>query len=231
MSRGIKAIWTKAEVAVLKRAIADRYKIAQIVVMLKLKFSATAVKRKIVAEGILRPRPLKARVIRVLWTDADVETVKACIAEGLTASQCRNRIGDRHSRNSILGMCFKRGLSFGRKPAKHKSKRAHQQNGAKPVPRRTTAAALTRAAIDALPEPVAIGPLNTFPDDSAVVPRQCRAISGDPLNGNWRCCGQPTVPGRAYCRVHAVKFCDPSGAAGKPPPWLVSGGAVAKVFA
>lgn len=244
MPRGSPSVWTTAEIATLKRTVADGCTLGQILLALKSKFSASVVKRKMAAEKIVRPQHGNAR-----WPAADIAVVKACIAEGLTASQCQRRLGNRHTRNSILGICARKGLHFGRdldaKAARRHDdsiatskfhvagaggKKAQHQNGATPKPSRPTAA-MTRDAIDALPEPVAIGPINTFPDDSAVRPRMCRAIAADPLSGNWRCCGQPTVTGRPYCGIHAVKFCDPSGAAGKPPPWLVSGGAVAKVFA
>lgn len=48
-------------------------------------------------------------------------------------------------------------------------------------------------------DPIAIGPLNTFPDTSS-----CRYIAVDVSAGDWRCCGLP-IDRHSLCTFHAAR--------------------------
>lgn len=49
-------------------------------------------------------------------------------------------------------------------------------------------------------EPLAIGPINDFSE-----PGTCRWIHGDPVYGDWQCCGNVAAPEKSYCEHHVAR--------------------------
>lgn len=183
------------------------------------------------------------------WTDEQDALLRACIAEGLTSSQSMRRINGtfktERSRNGTIGRANRLGLNFSGTDLPKVAAERHAENiaimrkvggqHAAATRRRngTPTAGRPRARPDptTLPELEPLGPVNAFPDDSAAVPSLCRAITGDPILGDWSCCGRPVVGnGRPYCDNHQAKFYNPNSGAGKAPHWLISRGLLQKVF-
>lgn len=183
------------------------------------------------------------------WTDEQDAMLRDCIKEGLTARQVAQRINgtfktDR-SRNAIIGRAQRLKLNFSGHDLTPVAAAKHADNvtmmraaggrrgTAKRVASKTPLPGRPKARPDptTMPELEPLGPLNEFPPDSAAQPQFCRAIKGDPLFEDWRCCARPVVGnGRPYCENHQVKFYNPKGDAGRAPHWLIPRGAAGKLF-
>lgn len=135
------------------------------------------------------------------WNDETVEKLKTLWGEGLSASQI-GRILD-GSRNAIIGKVHR--LKLNNLNAKQKIVRATLPRIE--APRKQIN--FTPNVVD-LPEPEAIGPMNTFP----LWPHKCLNINEHPSSEPWRCCGhevlmrtnssglQPVIEHLPYCEYH-----------------------------
>lgn len=244
--------WKEADDAILRQAAADKCTLGQTMNRLQSRFAESSVKRRIAALGLSKPTATVTA-----WSEEDVETLRNCIREGLTAAQCAARLQRRHTRNSCIGKALRLSLNFGAnlspKAAKvhnetlERAKRVASRAGGLRVQEKIRAGEIpkpknakkgtgvrgTRRTLletTTIPEP--IGPIEDIPDTRL----ECRAIDGDPRQPGWRCCGHPTVPGRSYCLAHAVRFVDPNNrSAERVRPGmngaLISTGSIQKVFA
>lgn len=248
MSR--KVILTAIEETKLRLAVAEDCTLGQIVLRFQSKYSADTIKLQLRIHGL---KLAGSRGAPIEWPEADEKTLHQAWAEGCTAGQAVLRLGGRYSRNACIGklkrkweLGFGRGLDGAARDAHTENNFSRRSAGGrvantvaiargskpalplkKPQPPR-----MTREQVSRLTEPEAIGPVGDFPNDSASSPKECRAIKGDPADGDWQCCGQPTMPGRSYCETHVAKFVDLTGAAGRAPRHaLVSKGHQTKVYA
>jgi GcrA cell cycle regulator len=155
------------------------------------------------------------------WTDDRIEKLKSLWAEGLSASQIANALGE-VTRNAVIGKIHRLGLSGRVKgaiaPARPDRQR-HEPEArparaalAAPQPALRRALAIGNAVLKSEPEedvaPVPVGEAAVIALHGGVSfadlgPCMCRWPQGDPSDGNFRFCGRPAQPGQPYCSEHA----------------------------
>lgn len=152
------------------------------------------------------------------WTDERVELLKKLWAEGLSASQIAQRLGN-VTRNAVIGKVHRLGLSGRTTTSRPKTSRPRRRTAS-----RTGAAARSAPAFrtqggaalqawhdtDAEAEPVP----RTKPVEEVVIPiaerasiltlkeNMCRWPIGDPAEEDFHFCGRPSGQGTPYCEVH-----------------------------
>lgn len=127
----------------------------------------------------------------MIWDDTKVETVRYLITEEkLSAKAVAKKFGC--SRNAICGVIFRENIQAARAPGWQPRVYPMSKPKTKPTPIRDA------KAID---EPVAIGPLNAFPEAA----NACRWIAGDPHKPGWQCCGHPSKSG-PWCDHHRLRL-------------------------
>jgi GcrA cell cycle regulator len=127
------------------------------------------------------------------WTEDRIEQVKTMWGDGFSASQIARALGG-VSRNAVIGIIHRRGLSSGRAQRTTSNKQAFavQKRFIAPV---EEAPSLPVTA----PDPV---PGITIEN---VTHKQCRWPYGDPAKPDFHLCGHPTITLSPYCAHHARK--------------------------
>lgn len=131
------------------------------------------------------------------WTPANVTALSRLVAERLSAGQAAHRMGV--SRSTVIGKARRLGLQFnsgangGGVPKgtiiRTRLNRDQPPRSRPPKPQ----------PVEQTVEPVALGPLNAFPEDY----KSCRWIHGDVRQGEWQCCGHPGFP---WCAHHKARL-------------------------
>jgi GcrA cell cycle regulator len=143
------------------------------------------------------------------WTDTRVERLKAFWADGLSASEIADRLGE-VTRNAVIGKVHRLGLA-GRKTTSRKPlprRTSPRRNRPGRVERRLPPAPFMwpAAELPAPPSPVAalMLPLRQLRAD------QCRWPVGDPRQAGFGFCGCQKAPGVPYCAHHAAIAYNPA---------------------
>jgi len=157
------------------------------------------------------------------WTEERVETLTKLWAEGLSASQIANRLGE-VTRNAVIGKVHRLGLS-GRattsriKTARPRKSAARAKRAARVVrfPGSMTAREVLRKSVpDTLPEHKfeLEGELDIPLEERATIetltPHSCRWPIGDPTHDDFHFCGREKIPGLPYCEFHSHKAYQPA---------------------
>ena len=138
------------------------------------------------------------------WTDERVELLKKLWAEGLSAAQIANKIGN-VTRNAVIGKVHRLGLSGRATPAK-------PQRGCTSSVSTTAKTPTIAAAPEADVKPIINEPEFTTPivldtgdktTVSTIKNNMCKWPIGDPAKDEFHFCGQQTQPGKSYCAYHA----------------------------
>ena len=148
------------------------------------------------------------------WTEDRVELLKKLWAEGLTASQIANQLGE-VTRNAVIGKAHRLGLSG--RPSPVKSDRTRAAKPAKPK----AAAAPKPASPKPQPKPVIKEPEiieEEFEESDpatrqsllTVTDRMCKWPIGHPGETGFHFCGRKVQAGLPYCQHHAAKAYQPA---------------------
>lgn len=204
--RGIphQAGWTPERVAELI-ALRDAGKtVAEIVLLLGGGVTTDGVKTKIRALNLPRVK------INSEWTKAKVATLRRLWADGKTAREIAEELGD-VSREAVLGKAHRIGLAsrIGRPVSSHPRPRAQRQVSAVAVKRGGNVSFRRLPVKDLAPAAVDVA-ITTAPDSSLSVSimdvrrHHCRWPIGNPADiWNFRYCGGDANGDRAYCAFHA----------------------------
>lgn len=159
------------------------------------------------------------------WTPERVEELKKLWADGLSASQIANRIGD-VTRNAVIGKVHRLGLSGRATTSRIKSVRPRKKI-ARPKRMRTNRAAGAGGAAGNVRDILAFGPVAGLDAQSFEVPDElvipmaerktiatltegcCKWPIGDPQTEEFHFCGKNKQPGTPYCEFHARKAFQP----------------------
>lgn len=163
------------------------------------------------------------------WTDERVEKLKRLWADGLSASQIAAQLGG-VSRNAVIGKVHRLSLpgraKAGGSSAAPRAKRTTSAPRAPNYASRASARSVIRTAgATALKEDIAVEALQEFdrrPVENVVVPisrrllltelteRTCKWPIGDPLQEDFRFCGNDSGEATPYCAYHARLAFQPS---------------------
>lgn len=165
------------------------------------------------------------------WTDERIAMITRLRAEGLTASQIAEALGEGVSRDAVIGKLWRLGIPA---PSAQVVARSRALASCQPKPAKAAAAARKPAeaamsvstppkATPEPPAPQAPAPLGAGPAHAALQPRECRWPIGDPAAETFRFCkarcvrpddmprarnGQLRVP--IYCTAHYELSVQPS---------------------
>lgn len=154
----------------------------------------------------MRYNEVKERPAHFDWTDQRIEQLKACLANGMSASEIGKEFGV--TRNTIIGKARRLGLEFSRKPYR-RGTAVHRP----PVVRRAPLKPALRHAPAVPPptpepEPIPIDDMAIPPEQRRTLltlrKRECRWPVGDPLLDpqNFFFCGASRKDGSSYCPHH-----------------------------
>jgi len=137
-----------------------------------------------------------------MWTPQRLETLHTLWTEGHTASQIGNALGV--SRNSVIGVVFRRGWQRRLDPQSNSSGRVERVRQRRKA-RRVTAPRLNPARKEVLPADLAAARAIPMSDVllCEAAPSMCKFMAGDPAH-DPRVCGRGTLRGRVYCADHAA---------------------------
>lgn len=157
------------------------------------------------------------------WTEDRVELLKKLWAEGLSASQIANRLGDA-TRNAVIGKVHRLGLSGRATTSRIKSVRPRKRAAATRRVRPTRfvnvggggheSYALANHGQHALEPTFELAeeldiPLEERKSIATLKECNCRWPIGDPTHEDFYFCGRDKVPGMPYCEFHARKAFQP----------------------
>src|SRR6187402_3098810 len=134
-----------------------------------------------------------------IWNDERITLIKERWAEGLSATQIAQELGNGISRNAVIGKIHRMGLSGPNtigpnRVTKFRSTLPRQPRHDGAV---TTAKPFIPRIVE-MPAPEAISPWDEFSEHGC-----CKYIDQHPAIQSWRCCGQPvkTEPKKlfSYC--------------------------------
>lgn len=128
------------------------------------------------------------------WNDERVGTLKRLWAEGLSCSECADRIGG-VTRNAVIGKVHRMGL-----PGRATLKRKHPKARKSPCRRH-----LETLPVDIPPPAIAEQPipLHQRRTVDTLEANDCRWPVGDPQEADFHFCGARKLPGLPYCECHA----------------------------
>lgn len=140
------------------------------------------------------------------WTEENIQIVKTMwLIDGCSASQIARYLNNGVSRNAVIGIIHRHnwqrpGVQAGARPNRMKSTKTREpRQPSVPQPNKEEQVAALRLAAGDLE---ALGPMNDFPKHG------CRYVHGDPINGEWQCCGHTTELGRSWCKHHMAVVYD-----------------------
>ncbi len=153
------------------------------------------------------------------WSQVRVQSLKALVAQGLSASQVAKAIGG-VTRNAVIGKVHRLGLAIGggkpsgpqrRATTPSRTPRAKRATRPRPPspPRPPSRPQVARASRPAAAVVEAIGPVVAL---TALAARTCHWPLGDPKAAGFGFCGAP-APRAPYCEVHRGRACRPVPAA------------------
>ena len=149
------------------------------------------------------------------WTDTRTERLKVLWADGRSASEIADLLGE-VTRNAVIGKVHRLGLpgrkTTSRQPVPRRTSPRRGKSGR--VERRQPPARFVRPASPmppAPPPPVAalMLPLRQLRDD------QCRWPAGDPREAGFGFCGCQKAAGVPYCAHHAAIAYNPAASRGR----------------
>lgn len=146
------------------------------------------------------------------WTDERVELLKKLWADGLSASQIAQQLGD-VTRNAVIGKVHRLNLSGRAKPAASTPRPRKPRASAGHRPTRTFVAGNTALKVHAPPAPRR-APAQ-IPIEDLVVPislkvpllklndQMCKWPIGDPTDEDFAFCGHRSFESHPYCEYHS----------------------------
>ena len=150
------------------------------------------------------------------WPDDRVAMLTKLWAEGLSASQIAQQLGDK-TRNAVIGKVHRLGLSGRAKPSKPKRKTTASAKVSKPRVKTTRAPSAPRtpriiAAAPQAPAPLDAKPManGEFATILTITDHMCKWPIGDPGTPGFRFCGRKTDPEEPYCVPHSQVAYQPS---------------------
>lgn len=160
---------------------------------------------------------------QMAWTDERVETLKKLWAEGLSASQIANRLGD-VTRNAVIGKVHRLGLSGRATTSRMKTVRPRKKMARPQQQRSIRFGGLGGSVREALQFAASQrGANQSFePTEELAIPVEqratiatlkecsCRWPVGDPTHEDFYFCGGDKVAGLPYCEFHARKAYQPA---------------------
>lgn len=201
MARG--RVWSEHEDALLRRfwrrGVSDREIVAHIPSR-----TAAAIQSRATVLGLPhRPNQNKGgQPPGAIWTDERRAFVTKHYQDGRSASQIVAMLDVPTTRNAVIGIISRMGLSRMRtisESAADASVRMIIRSRHQPTPRAPRAAeAFQECKAQEVPATGELVPLNDLEMG------QCRWPFGDPQRQPFGFCGAPKVPGLSYCRPHAV---------------------------
>jgi len=148
-----------------------------------------------------------------VWNEELIELLKKMRADGISAPDIAQRLGNGFTRNSVLGKAFRLGLD--KAPPKtqlRQSMIAARRLRAKARPR-IRPALPPPMAVEALPMTNEVGTIPFADTDH----RHCMWIPGDP-RVDARVCGKPRVPDSSWCAAHKPRAYQPRRPDVSPAP-------------
>jgi len=136
------------------------------------------------------------------WSDHDDAKLRKWFLEGLSASQMSARLANDRSRNAVIGRLNRLGLKRGGNSRRDNKPTPHRR-----VPPRVARQPVLRpvhAPEPFVPENRIVRPANAKRITVENLEKHhCRFVHGDPVSDqDWTFCGEPVVPGQAWCSVH-----------------------------
>ncbi len=138
------------------------------------------------------------------WDSARVDLLKQLWADGLSASQIAEKLGE-VTRNAVIGKVHRLGLSGRRQPRRTSPRRdrAGRVEMRKPAPR--------APRYTVTPERLPPAPAALMLSVAQLAAETCHWPFGDPLLPGFGFCGVRTAPGhRPYCAHHAAIAFNPA---------------------
>lgn len=179
--------WTEEMDAILKRMHADNNSFSQIGDRLGMNRSCIA--GRVHRLGLAR-EPITGDPMQRPWTEEETKLAIELWKEGQSASQIARRL-IRRSRNAVISLLYRNGLTSAHGGAGKNVKKAHFRKPSvladfpvEPLPAEDTLPANLIALVD-------------------LEPHQCKWIYGDPKTSQSGCCGKQQVIGLPYCIDHA----------------------------
>lgn len=134
------------------------------------------------------------------WTEADIASLRAGIADGLSYRQVQRTRLPHRTRNSIIGKCFRLGIREAMTPEVHRQRSSQHNNAGK------FAARMKRGLIRP-PETAHVFDMTTKGEAMKTIMelrdgQHCKWPIGDPKSKAFGYCGEPQVPGEVYCCAH-----------------------------